>query len=260
MMLPLLSTIFIVSLLGSLHCAGMCGGIVMMCVHADEPGAKVHLRPHVAYHLGRAITYTGLGIVAGALGRALDLGGGAVGVGRTAAIVAGVLMLGIGAIALLQIFGVRVTAGRLPAPLSKLFQRAYRMAFTLPVTVRAGTIGLLTGLLPCGWLYAFVLAAAGTAHWMTGGLVMLVFWAGTVPILLGIGLGAQRLTAPLRRHAPAITACSLMVIGVLTIVSRVSIAGTIPLAPPASIVDASSELTTYVRQLDEQIPACCREQ
>jgi len=260
-MIALLTTVFVVSLLGSLHCAGMCGGIVLMCVQADQPAdgrtARLAITPHLAYHAGRALSYTLLGVVAGTLGVALDLGGGAVGFGRTAAVIAGTAMIGFGLIAILRHMGVRVGGGRLPHWIAAPFQKAYRFAFTLPVVVRAGVIGLLTACLPCGWLYAFVLAAAGTASPIVGGLVMLVFWAGTVPILLGLGLGAQRLTAPLRRHAPTMTAVALMIIGGLTITNRMTIAA--PTTPLAEHDDAPPEdVQSFVTTIDNDVPPCCR--
>jgi sulfite exporter TauE/SafE len=48
------------------------------------------------------------------------------------------------------------------------------------------------------------------------------FWLGTVPVLAGLGLTAQRAFGPLRRHLPAVTAAALVVIGLLTITGRLS--------------------------------------
>ena len=75
-----------------------------------------------AYHGGRAATYVGLGAAAGAFGSLVDLGGKLVGVQRVAAVVAGALMVGFGAVALLRVAGARLNAGRSPAVL----QRAWR--------------------------------------------------------------------------------------------------------------------------------------
>jgi sulfite exporter TauE/SafE len=49
---------------------------------------------------------------------------------------------------------------------------------------------------------------------------MTAFWAGTVPALLAVGLGAQLLSAPLRRHVPAITAVLLVCLGLYAILGR----------------------------------------
>ncbi|MCD4748542.1 MAG: sulfite exporter TauE/SafE family protein [Thermoanaerobaculales bacterium] len=67
---------------------------------------------------------------------------------------------------------------------------------------------------------AFVITAAGTASPQGGLAVMAAFWAGTVPILLAIGFGAQAMALPFRRHAPMVTAILLVAIGVVAIVRR----------------------------------------
>jgi len=89
-----------------------------------------------------------------------------------------------------------------------------------PPMVRAGVVGLLSGLLPCGWLWAFLVTAAGTGSALGGAAVMCAFWIGTVPALVAVGLGAQLISAPLRRHIPTVTALLLIAIGTFAIVSR----------------------------------------
>jgi sulfite exporter TauE/SafE len=78
----------------------------------------------------------------------------------------------------------------------------------------------VTTLLPCGFLYAYVTVAAGTGTPLAGMLVMAAFWAGTVPVMAGLGALAGRALAPLARRLPAISAAALMVIGLLTITGK----------------------------------------
>ena len=85
---------------------------------------------------------------------------------------------------------------------------------------RGLTLGLLTPLLPCGWLYAFVMTAAATGSAPRGAFVMAVFWAGTVPAMAALGLGVQRALGPFRTKLPAVTAAAMMVIGLLTVVGK----------------------------------------
>jgi sulfite exporter TauE/SafE len=94
--------------------------------------------------------------------------------------------------------------------------------------LRAGALGLASGLLPCGWLYAFVMTAAGTAHAVHGALAMTAFWLGTLPLLVGLGVGVQRLAGPLRAHLPKLTAVALVLVGVLAMTRHASapLAGT----------------------------------
>ncbi|HSO21974.1 MAG TPA: sulfite exporter TauE/SafE family protein, partial [Chondromyces sp.] len=62
--------------------------------------------------------------------------------------------------------------------------------------------------------------AAGTGSALNGAAVMAAFWAGTVPALLAVGLGAQLVSAPLRRHVPAVTAVLLVGLGLYAILGR----------------------------------------
>ena len=85
---------------------------------------------------------------------------------------------------------------------------------------RAWLVGVLTGLLPCGWLWAFVVSAAGTASAFDGAIVMGVFWLGTVPAMTGVLALGGPLIARLRARLPIVTACVLVVLGVVTLATR----------------------------------------
>jgi hypothetical protein len=217
-MLPLISTIFIASLLGSLHCAGMCGAFVAFAVNA--PGVS-RTKLLIAYNAGRLATYTLLGALAGALGKAVDLGGSLVGVQRTAAIIAGVIMVLFGLAAVLRQLGVSIP--HLPGVrLKQLLLAGHRKAMKFTPIRRALAIGLLTTLLPCGWLYAFAATAAGTADPLLGALAMTVFWAGTLPALVALGASIGKLTGALAARLPLITSLVIVVVGLSTIVTRLN--------------------------------------
>jgi sulfite exporter TauE/SafE len=216
----LLATVFVASLLGSLHCVGMCGGFVAFYSGTDGSGGSRRLLSHAAYSGGRLAAYSILGLAAGAVGAALDLAGSVAGVQRIAAIVAGVVMVLWGVFALLQIGGVKVFKHGSGSSISKWLGRGISMVGQRPPVVKAATVGLLSGVLPCGWLWAFVVTAAGTGSALGGVAVMTAFWAGTVPVLLALGLGAQLVGVPLRRHIPAITAVILVALGLYAIIGR----------------------------------------
>ena len=209
------------SLVGSVHCAAMCGGLVG--VYAVAPGPRGSRRPgagHAAYHAGRLVAYLGLGAIAGTIGASADLAGTLAGVGRVAATAAGAGIAAWGTLSLLECLGVSFTpavSGRwLRVPLAGALGRAAQRG---PLA-RAAAVGLATGLMPCGWLYAFVAAAAGTASPLAGAGLMLVFWLGTVPALLGVGVGVRALAWPLRRYAPALAALAMVVMGLFTVMAR----------------------------------------
>jgi uncharacterized protein len=220
-LLPLIIAVFSASVLGSLHCAGMCGGLMFFALGSDKDTSKnARIRLQIAYHGGRLITYTILGIAAGAIGQAIDFGGGFVGVQRAAAIFAGVMMIGFGLITIARIKGLKIKHLGVPGFLRRFVEHAQRKAFGLAPFNRALTIGLLTTLLPCGWLYAFAFTAAGTANPLWGGLTMSIFWLGTLPVMVSLGAGIQLLTAPLHARLPIITASVVVIVGLMTAMGR----------------------------------------
>jgi sulfite exporter TauE/SafE len=221
-MIALLGTVFAASLLGSLHCAGMCGGLVAFYAGTNARDGRAPMLPHLAYNAGRLAAYTALGAAAGALGAMLDTTGGALlGAQRVAAAIAGTLMLLWGAVSLLSALGARVPRPAAPAGLHRVVRRGVALAAAAPPVARAGVIGVLTGCLPCGWLYAFALAAAGTGSALAGAGLMAVFWAGTLPVMLGVGVGVQSIARPLARHIPAACAVAMIVIGLLALDGRI---------------------------------------
>lgn len=260
----LVAAVFTASVLGSLHCAGMCGAFLLFAVGAgDEPdGRPRRLRwpYHAAYHGGRLVTYTLLGAAAGTLGAALDFGGSFVGVQRLAAVLAGAMMIAFGVGAVLRLRGVAIGKPPVPKPLLKFVERAQSLAFRLPPFSRALAIGLLTTLLPCGWLYAFAITAAGTADPVWGAVTMAVFWSGTLPVMVSLGVGFSALTGPLRRRVPLITACALVGVGLWTVLGRVTAPGVrmeqLPAVATAPIRDADSARRAVEHAQETDCPLC----
>jgi uncharacterized protein len=196
------------SVLSSLHCAGMCGPFV-----AFYSAGATSPRPHLVYHLQRALTYTTLGAIAGALGSGLDALGEGLGTLRIAALVASVLTVLWGVMALVP----RLSFGRLfpsflPGRLIQLKSRA--------PTTKAFVLGLSTPLLPCGTLYAFVTLAAGTGSAANGALTMFTFFVGTLPGLVGLGALTTRLGSWLGARLPRLLGAALVVIGFFGVYER----------------------------------------
>jgi sulfite exporter TauE/SafE len=216
----LLGTVLVASLMGSLHCAGMCGGFVAFYSAGPATPGRRRWPAHLAYNGGRLATYAALGALAGALGAAIDRAGALAGVQRVAAVAAGVLMVGWGAWALLQALDVALPRLPFPRSISRRTATLFGALRGRPPVVRALLLGLLSTLLPCGWLWYWVVPAAGTADAVQGALVLAAFWAGTLPVMLGIGVSIQALSAPLRRRLPAVTAAVLILVGLLWLAGR----------------------------------------
>jgi hypothetical protein len=216
----LLLGVLAASLVGSVHCAAMCGGFV--CVYARvgarTPGAGAGA--HVAYNAGRLLSYVTLGLLAGAAGARVNHLAGLANIERGAAIVAGTLMIAWALSFIATTLGVRVPRLAAPEWAKRKLGGALLAMRDQPPATQAGAIGLLTTLLPCGWLYTFVVTAGGTGSPVSGAAVMLAFWIGTVPMLLGVGMGAQRLARPFARHLPVASAVVVLLLGAFSIAGK----------------------------------------
>ena len=241
----LLGAVFLASVAGSLHCVGMCGGLVAF-VGSGRSAALL-------YHSMRGLAYLGLGAAAGTLGAAVDFGGEALGWSRAAMILAGVTMLAVGFAALARARGKRMPKLPVPAAVRRLFARLHQAASVQAPQVRAALLGGLTALLPCGWLYAFVLTAAGTGSSWSGMAVMLAFWAGTVPALLAVAFGVRLFAHPLARRAPTLTAWLLVAIGITTLSGRWQV-------PSFEGRVEAATTVSEVEQLGDTVPPCCAEE
>ena len=216
------------SVLGSVHCAAMCGGFV--AIAGDGVVGRARIITQLTYNLGRLVSYLALGGIAGAFGRAVDLAGSAAGIGRFAAILSGSIMILWGLGALLETQGVRVLRGRVAIP--KRVTLALASLRNQPAMWRALLLGLATTILPCGWLYAFAVTAAGTGSPARGALVMAAFWSGNVPMLLGLGVALGATVGRIRRHVPVLSATVIFCVGLLTVTTRANL----PAFAAASIV------------------------
>jgi hypothetical protein len=223
-------SVLLASLLGSVHCAGMCGGLVALYAGGGGPGAA---RAHAVYNAGRLAGYALLGAMAGAAGGALDLAGSLAGVQRAAALVAAAFVALWGAAMLLEARGAPVIRLATPRALERIVSRAIRAVATRSPVARALALGAATAALPCGWLWAFLVTAAGTGRPGEGAALMAIFWAGTLPAMVGVGLGVQALSAPLRRRLPMICALLLIAVGGLSLAGRTGLIGHVALHAPA---------------------------
>jgi sulfite exporter TauE/SafE len=219
----LLAGVLATSVVGSVHCIAMCGPLVGL-----HGGAKT-MRLAFVHSLGRLATYMMLGAIAGLVGNAVDLAGRVGNVQRAATLLAAAAIVGLG---VFQIVYVHVSRARARTRRRSPFASALVRIRPKSAAKRAWLVGTLTGLLPCGWLWAFVITAAGTGSVAGGTIVMAAFWLGTVPAMVGL----LRLTGPLlarvRARMPAITAAALIVVGLGTLAWRWRDAGTSQVETP----------------------------
>ncbi len=214
-------TAFLLGLVGSAHCAGMCGPLAL-ALPATGNTRATFLAGRVLYNLGRLVTYATLGALFGLLGQSFAFAGFQrwISLAAGAAILIGLLASSRFALGLPAITAV----GWLKSSFSKLLQqRSLASVFLL---------GLLNGLLPCGLVYAAVAGATATGSFLGGALAMLTFGLGTVPMMLGFSLAGPRLHTLLRFRLHRLIPASLVIVGVLLVLRGLALG--IPYLSPAA--------------------------
>jgi len=189
-------TALLLGIVGGLHCAGMCGPLMLALPPVGSTRSRF-LAGRLVYQLGRILVYAGLGALFGAMGQTLLVAG----VQRWVSLALGGLLL----------FGVFVSPRFLEFSwivkwVSRLrgFMGDYLRRRTLP---SLAVLGGLNGLLPCGLVYAACAGATATGGVLSGAAYMFVFGLGTTPMMLGISLTGRLVPTAVRlrlRHlAPA---------------------------------------------------------
>lgn len=250
-MIPLLGAILIASLAGSLHCAGMCGAFVTLACGLGNGDVREKARLQVCYHGGRLVGYALLGTAAGAVGKAINVGASGVGLTHAASIFAAATIMLIAVGVACRALGVKLPHAHSPKTLQRAFRLGLQFVAKAQPTRRALAIGSLTALLPCGWLYAFVVVAAGTGQPTHGAIVMAAFWLGTVPILASFGAGisiAQRWFGSRTRAVLTVSialASSVLLLrtataDLATLAASASQSGTVPTEAHCPLCESSS--------------------
>lgn len=200
-------------LLGSSHCIGMCGGFAAI-IGLNTGTLAGNLRAQLVYSCGRLMSYGTLGAVAGFAGKRL------VAVAPVIANVPAILCLAAGLLLLREgLSGTGLWTRRVAGVSTGgcLFGSLFSTILRTPGARNTFIAGIVTGLLPCGLVYAFVSLAASTSDLMQGAGTMLAFGAGTVPIMVLTGCGSSLLTWPARQRLWKVAAWSVVLTGLLTI-------------------------------------------
>ncbi len=248
----LLGTVFVASLLGSLHCVGMCGPFALLA-SASADKKKAAAIPSIAYSLGRLLTYSIVGAIFGSLGFVLNAGTSFASWQQSATYVAGGLMITIGIIALARHLGMTIRLPQIFSPIQKLLQTGFEKTRNLKPFPRALSIGALTSLMPCGWLYTFAITAAGTGSPLWGTLLMATFWAGTVPIMMALMFGFHRFGTSIQKRLPVVMASLVILLGGFTIAVRAPVF----IGNETQVVADRDQLINQVQNIDhDQLPCC----
>jgi hypothetical protein len=184
----ILWTAFIMGLLGSLHCVGMCVPITLSLPY----GKGRVLRDVLTYHAGRVLTYTALGLLFGLVGQGLAVAG-----------FQQSLSFGLGIIfIIIALFSINYEDKIQKITMFRHLTEGVHRAFGRLLRQRSGyfLLGILNGLLPCGMVYWAAAASVLTFSIPLGAAYMLLFGIGTMPMMVSAVLIGQRLKRPLLRQ------------------------------------------------------------
>ncbi|MBR5635879.1 MAG: sulfite exporter TauE/SafE family protein [Pseudobutyrivibrio sp.] len=231
-----MSMLFVIGLLTSVHCVAMCGGINLTQGAIAAKSESTVLKSNVLYNLGRVISYTVVGALAGGIGSLISFSGHL----RSAIfVIVGVAMM-IMAFSMLGIF----------SPVRKLsFHFSGKLYGTILKRVNGNSslvIGLLNGLMPCGPLQSMQLYALSTGSVVKGAVAMFLFSLGTVPLMFGFGFVASKLNQKYKKVMLTVSAVLIFVIGINMISNGLSLSG-ITVAP----INNGSQLANENGSLEE---------
>jgi uncharacterized protein len=219
--------LFLASLLGSIHCVGMCGPYVALCTARIAPagcttGQGLSLR--LIFNAGRLVTYMVIGLLAGGFGQIALAISERAGLRGIIALVAGVVTLLFG----LALLGWIRDPSRLVARsgLDVLIRGGSREAFRAPRWVSAVLLGALQGFLPCALVYAAASRAAFAGSPLGGAWIMLIFGLGTVPAIFII---SSSVSPAFTRFRPwRWSGAFILIVGVLLILRGTAALGIVP--------------------------------
>ena len=203
---------FLLGLLGGLHCAGMCGPL-MLALPVTDGGRTRFLLGRVTYQVGRMVTYALLGVVFGLVGKTLWLAG----VQRWVSIALGVVLL-LALLAMpraLELPWLTGVVGRLRAVMGRQLRQRTFGALAL--------LGFLNGLLPCGLVYVAGAGATATGSLAGGVGFMALFGLGTLPVMLGMSLTGRMLPTTFRHRLQRLVPASVAVLAGLLILRGLSL-------------------------------------
>ncbi len=226
----LLSAI-ILGLMGSLHCVGMCGPIAFM-LPVDQSNNVKKFGQIFIYHFGRLMAYGIIGVVFGLLGKGLYV----FGMQQNLSIAIGVLMI-------LVVLIPYKTFNRynLSKPIYKVISKVKnRLGAALkkksPDTFL--TIGFLNGFLPCGLVYMALFGAIAMGSAAEGGLYMMLFGLGTIPLMTAAIYFSGLLKGGIRQKVQKLIPVFVVLVGVLFIIRGLGLG--IPYISPKPVAEIVS--------------------
>lgn len=199
---------FLMGLFGSLHCAVMCGP-VMLGMPFKKSNFLQASSQLLLYQFGRILVYTILGIGVGALGSSIKIFSNQ----KTLSLAIGVALILFTTLQLSTTFRHKFSRvqNKLLNPISKLLAKVFRFKLW------GLFAGMLNGLIPCGMVYLALATALNTGNTTFGGIFMFLFGIGTIPLMMMISVGGIYLKKYIRFNTQQLIPWFMLFIGVLFI-------------------------------------------
>lgn len=214
---------FLMGLLGSLHCAVMCGPL-MLSLPIQKTSYLKSAFQLLLYQFGRVLVYTSMGVLVGWVGSSFTIFANQ----QTLSLIIGMILV---VFVILQFSGfysknLNNLQYKIVAPISKLMGKL----FGLPLW--GFFAGLLNGLIPCGMVYLALATALNTATIQGGATFMFLFGLGTTPLMLMISLGGIYLKRYIKFDTRRLIPYFMLFIGILFIMRSADLG--IPFLSPNS--------------------------
>lgn len=230
---------FILGLLGSLHCIGMCGPIAFM-LPVDRKNSIKKASQITLYHIGRLFAYSLLGFVFGLLGASISIFGQQQKLSIAVGVI--IILVVITPINLFKKFNITTPLygiiSKLKSKLGQQFKKKTPETFFI--------IGFLNGFLPCGLVYMAVFAAIATANSIYSSLYMILFGLGTIPLMTTTVYLGKFLNTTLKQRIQKAIPIFVICIGILFVIRGLGLG--IPYLSPSeltSVKEVSAEQSCH---------------
>jgi len=206
-MIEILLPGLIMGLVGSAHCAGMCGPLVISLACARGGTGHAWMSPLI-YQFGRLAAYLFIGAGFAALGTAFSLAGWQ----QALSMVAGCLILAA------LFVGPRWTGGRWLTQWIQWVKSSFAAKIHSPGWRATMGLGFINGFLPCGLVYVAGASAAAYGHAVAAMAFMLAFGLGTFPMMLALQVSGNRIKPAFRFKLQKLIPVVWGIMGVLLII------------------------------------------
>ena len=187
---------FLMGLFGTLHCVGMCGSIMGVLTFSLPRETRLHPGRLIGYlgyyNIGRVLSYTLAGSLAGAFGAGVLLTISPQYGHSILLLLATFLMIAVG-FYLAGWFPGLAYVERAGAPVWRKLEPLGKKLLPVKSPLQALLYGLIWGWLPCGLVYSALFIALGQGSALSGGVFMFLFGLGTLPSVMATGVFADQI-------------------------------------------------------------------